>query len=243
MSEPPYTRLRDPAELAEHVAGVIGDRLTRAVAERGRGVLAVAGGRTPVDIFERLSEMSLPWDRITVTLTDERFVPPDAPESNERLVHRHLLKDVAEVATFLPLWSRAATPEAAAERADAAIRDLGRLSVVLLGMGEDGHFASLFPGALNLADGLDTESARACIAVPQGQGAAAPDRPRLSLTLSALLNSDTVLLPMTGDAKRAVYEGAAAGASDVPVAALIRHASQLQAYWSPAEAGGQRIPA
>ncbi len=234
MSEPPFTVLEGPAELAEALADLIVERLSRAVASDGEAVLAVAGGRTPVDIFERLSHSAAPWDRVTVTLSDERWVSPDAPESNERLVRTHLLKDLAAAAAFVPLWSDVESPEAAAEQADAALKALPPFTVVLLGMGEDGHFASLFPGAPNLEEGLDSKAPRACIAVPKGEGAAAPDRPRLSLTLSALLRSETILLPLTGDAKRSVFEGAVGSGEPLPVTALIRHAPHLQVFWSPA---------
>src|SRR5207253_887994 len=130
--------------------------------------------------YDRLSRARIDWTRVAVTLSDERWVPASDPESNERMVRGHLLAGPASAARFQPLWSQDTTPEAAAAALEPAISALAPFDMVLLGMGEDGHFASLFPGSPALDQGLDLDGQRLCIAVPAGKPA--PSQPRISLT-------------------------------------------------------------
>ena len=141
----------DAVALARALAMHVAQTLSAAVVARGEASLAVSGGRTPVRFFEALSERPADWSRVTITLVDERWVPPVSDRSNAGLVARHLIRGPASEARFVPLTDGLSTPEA---RRDTVERTLASvpwpLDVVVLGMGDDGHTASLFPGTAAL---------------------------------------------------------------------------------------------
>lgn len=189
------------ADAASAMADAMADRLRAAVAERGRAGLAVSGGRTPRLVLPLLALADLAWDRVTVTLTDERWVAPEHPDSNEGLARRLLLTGPAAAARFLGFHtgdSTAAAGQPAVERQLAALPL--PLDTVFLGMGEDGHMASLFPGGPELVTGGLCVPSRAPL----------PPRERLSLTVQALLSARHATLLVDGTAKRAAYEKALA---------------------------------
>jgi 6-phosphogluconolactonase len=131
-------------ELTERIRQLLGD----GIRHRGRASLVVSGGTTPVALFEALSGEDMPWEKVVVSLADERWVDPGTPDSNERLVRTHLLKNKAAAATFIGLK----TPEDPAGAGEAACENRIRqipvpFDLLILGMGDDGHTASLFPGA------------------------------------------------------------------------------------------------
>lgn len=219
--------------LAEQVAMA----LRMGIAWRERGSLAVPGGRTPVPLFHALRDAELDWGRVAITLTDERWVPEDHPASNAALVRRELLAGRAGAARFLPLHQPrgggASGAAAAAEQVWSTLRTLARpFDAVVLGMGEDGHFASLFPGEPGLAAALDPAAAPACIAMR----APVEPRERISLNLAALLQARRVFLLVSGAAKRELLMAAAHrdGMAQWPVATLLaqRH-PEPEVYWSP----------
>ncbi|MCU0943351.1 MAG: 6-phosphogluconolactonase [Hydrogenophaga sp.] len=198
-----------PTELAQRLAAWIGLRLHAAIAERGHAVLAVSGGKSPLPLFQALRSQPLDWSRVTVSLVDERCVPHDHPDSNTTLVRTHLLQGAAAAATFVPWFDT--VPEALDDAALTALADRAndRLAtqpwpwdIAVLGMGEDGHTASLFAGAPGLSHAL------------HGNGPVAWTRPlnaphaRLTLTLPALLGTRELVLPLIGPAKLRVYQQA-----------------------------------
>lgn len=198
----------DAEALDEALAAFVAERLEAALAARGAASLVVSGGRTPAGMFRRLSERELRWRSVTVTLADERCVAPGHPDSNEGAVRRDLLRGPAAAARLVPLWSPAATPEAAAARATARLEALaGPFDLVLLGVGEDGHTASLFPGAPELPGALEEGAAPACVAITPP---AARHR-RLSLNRAALLRTRALVLHVVGEAKRDVLSRAQEG--------------------------------
>lgn len=199
-------------------AAVISEQLRQAIAGGLRASFVATGGATPAPVYRRLGHTALDWSRVAVTLSDERWVDPASPESNERMVRETLLDGLAAAAGFTPLWSADGGPERAAAAAEPAIAALEPFDVALLGMGEDGHVASLFPGSPALAQGLDPDGGRLCIAVPAGSPA--PSQPRISLTLAALLRARLVVLLISGEAKRRTLQSALDGA-DLPVRALL----------------------
>lgn len=165
--------------LAEKVAGVLVDRLQ----QPGRASLAVSGGTTPVAFFELLRRKPIDWSRVDVVLVDERCVDVDDPASNTRLVKRYLLQEAAAAANFIPLWSGSDSPVGDCQPGEAELDAIDwPLTVLVLGMGTDGHTASLFPDAPELFAALDArQPARVLAMTPPSQ----PQR-RLSLTLRAM---------------------------------------------------------
>ncbi len=223
--------LPDASALAEAASSKIAEALADGLARSGKAALAATGGSSPIACYQRLAMAPLDWSRIDVTLSDERWVPPASADSNERMVRQNLLNGPARAARFIPLWSDAATPEAAASRVEPSIVAMSPFDMVLLGMGDDGHFASLFPGNPALAQGLDPDCARWCIGVPAGSPA--PPQPRISLTLSALLKAGRILVLITGEAKRQVVDAALAGA-DLPIRRLLgQDRTPVDILWSP----------
>lgn len=231
MSDPAVQRFDHWDALVAAAAERLAQALEDGLAREGAASIAVAGGSTPADIYRRLSGRALDWSRVSVTLTDERWVDSASADSNARLVRETLLQAEAARARFVPLKDDAAPiPERAAETAEAALAPLQPLDAVLLGMGSDGHFASLFPGNPALAAGLDPRASRRVMAVPAG--APAPPQPRLSLTLPAISSARLVLLVIRGSEKLEVLQRAREAA--LPVAALLDSPPDpLLIFWAP----------
>lgn len=199
---------------SQAVAECLANGLREQLRRQCRAALAVSGGATPGDCLQALSHAALPWRRVSVTLTDERCVPSDHPDRNEIMVQQRLLANQAAAASFVQIEEErlAALPTP--------------LAGVLLGMGEDGHFASLFPDAPNLAQGLALDNPAHCLAV---RTAAKPNE-RISLTLSFLTQAEQILLLAFGARKRTVLE--------TPLGLPVQHLLQqkqapLRILWAP----------
>lgn len=216
----------DAGTLAHTLAADIAQRLRDAVAERGRALLAVSGGKSPVPLFQQLSRQALPWAQVTVLLVDERCVPPDHPDSNSALVRQHLLRAEAAAAHWLPFFD--GLPHFNAETDLAALTAASNqrlqslpwpLDVAVLGMGEDGHTASLFPHAPGLEVALSSTEPLAWTRPDTAPHA------RLTLTLPTLLAARCLVLPLQGQAKQAVFQRACvAPTAELPIS-LVVHAS------------------
>lgn len=203
----PVHEAPDALTLARDLAQFVALRLQEGLSARGRALLVVSGGSTPVPFFEALANTPLDWSRVSVTLADERWVPPDHPDSNERLVRAHLRKNLAARANFVPLKSKDAQVSQGLPQVAAAIEALPwPADVVVLGMGGDAHTASLFPDSAQLAAGLD-DLAERCLAI---DAPPAPNVPvsRITLGKRALLDTRQVVLHLTGAPKRALLETA-----------------------------------
>lgn len=216
---------------ADAAAAHINDRLAQALDLRGRAILVATGGRSPGPVYDRLAHAALDWTRVVVTLSDERFVPPEDAESNARIVNDRLRVGPAARSIFVPLYSPAASPEAAALSAEPTVRALQPFDLVHLGMGEDGHVASLIPGSPVLDAGMDPNVDRVLLGVPAGTGS--PPLARITMTRTALLNTRAILITVAGEAKRDIIR-AAAGGADYPVAAIVRQSDvPVRIMWSP----------
>lgn len=229
MSSRPRIEVYETAEEAALAAAeAIADWLAAGLAENERAVFVGTGGASPGPVYDLLSTLPIPWEQVSVTLSDERWVPPTAPESNERQLRERLMVGEAAAARFVPLWSDAPSAEDAAEAAEIAVEELFPADVVLLGMGEDGHIASLFPGSPVLEDGLDPFGGSLVIAVPAGEPA--PTMERISLTLYALRQAFLTLVLVRGEAKRRILEDR----DDLPIHALFRATDMpVRVLWSP----------
>ncbi len=206
--------------------------LNAGIEQNGHAILVVSGGRTPIGFFQLLSRQTLDWQQVTVTLADERWVDAEHTDSNEKLVRENLLVNHARAAHFVALKNSAATAAMGQAQASQALAEAGQFTVVILGMGDDGHTASLFPEAAELAHGLDMNSGLVCIAVTPVHAA----HQRISLTLPRLLNSRKIILHISGDAKLKVLESALTGDDELamPVRAILKQQlTPLAIYAAP----------
>jgi 6-phosphogluconolactonase len=224
---------KDGAELASALADEVARRLAGAIYARDSASIAVSGGSTPKRFFEELSKKELAWDKVKVTLVDERFVPADNPRSNHLLVATNLLKNQAEAATFVPLYYDAATIEEAAKKATEKTAGLDRpFDVVILGMGGDGHTASFFPHGDNLERALDPTGLNGVLTM-QAPGAG---EERLTFSFSSLADARFLALHIEGEEKKATLEKAKAGddETEMPIRAMLnRAATPVDIYWAP----------
>lgn len=224
---------RDADALAASLANELAQLITDAVAMRGSASLALAGGSTPFPIYRRLAAMELPWSRVSLIPTDERWVQAEHPASNLRA-----MREAFAAARGVRLLSLTPIEPHNSAHATFALNALIELAnpfdAVLLGMGGDGHFASLFPAAMELHAGLHGDAA-ALVVHP---GPLPPEAPfaRVSLSLERLLHSRRVLLAITGQAKRAVLDRAkfANEPQALPICAMLHQQRlPLEIHWSP----------
>ena len=226
-------RHEDVETLSEAVATRIALLVSAAWRERAEATLVLAGGRTSPPILRRLAALPLPWRDLVVVPTDERWVPVDHPDSNLGQLQAALADAPALGMIALVPDEPEGPPDPRVARGALASID-APFDVVMLGMGTDGHFASLFPGAANLQRALDPAGRDDAVAIVPDPMPASGAHPRISLTLPRLLRSRAVLLVATGDDKRATLERAQADASSVPIGALL-HApgARIEIHWSP----------
>jgi 6-phosphogluconolactonase len=220
-------------ELADAVAGDVGFIIESAVDARDASLIAVPGGTTGPAVFGKLVQQKLPWKKVTVIPTDERLVPMDSELSNVRAIARSFLPSGARV---IPIAADIADYKLAGNSADARLQDLPwPPDLVWLGMGKDGHTASIFPGP-DLQAALDAPKARRAIGVmPDPLPAEAPVA-RVTLTRAAILSARTVLITITGDEKRAVLEQAIADgqSSKAPIGRVLAELEQpIDIHWCP----------
>jgi 6-phosphogluconolactonase len=220
-------------ELADAVAGDIGFIIESAVDARGDSLIAVPGGRTGPAIFPKLAAQKQQWKRVTIIPTDDRLVPMDDERSNVRAIAKAFLPTGARV---IPIAADIADYRLAGNSADARLQDLPwPPDLVWLGMGTDGHTASIFPGP-DLQAALDAPKARRAIGVmPDPLPAEAPVA-RVTLTRAAILSARTILVTVTGQQKREILEQAIADghSSKLPIGRVLAEVEQpIDIHWCP----------
>ena len=220
---------KNPALLAEGLATKVAGQLNQAIAEQGIATLVVSGGRSPVAFFESLVKQPLDWSKVVVSLADERWVPVEHADSNAGLLKKHLLQGPAAKARFVGLYNAAATVERAALEADQGLAELPPIDVLILGMGDDGHTASLFPNSPNLSEALQLDNSRRCWAM------LAPTVPhqRLSMSRSLLASAKHKVLSIQGQSKLNTLNEALGGTdvAALPIRAFLQ--PTLEIYWCP----------
>lgn len=222
---------KDRKAAAQAAAEAIATALRRRLAADDEAAIVVSGGSTPVPVLLALSTTPLEWSRVHVVPSDERWVPADHEDSNEHMIRGALLRNHAADARLVSLYRAGRTPEEACDALQPTLEHLPLpLAATLLGMGTDGHFASLFPDFDGLDEALDLANERWCA----GVRTAGSPHPRLSLTLTALACSDRILLLIFGEEKRRVLEDARAGRRELPVSALLtQNRAPLHVIWAP----------
>lgn len=215
-----WTDYPDRGSLAHDLAELLAKRLTAALQTKDRVTFAVPGGTSPGPVFEALAQVDLPWDRVNVILTDERWVPESSDRSNTALLRRSLLQGPASKATLIPLRADTQTPEESLDALGAQVASVLPIDVMLIGMGADMHTASLFPGADRLTDALSSD-ARPLMPM---RAPGAPE-PRITLTAPVLAGALDIHLLIMGDAKKqAARQAATLKPIDAPVACLLDRA-------------------
>lgn len=218
-------------QVARALAVRVADVLAHRLAHSPGASLVVSGGSTPLPFFRALSRHSLDWKRVTVLLADERWVPEVDPASNTALVKRHLLVGNAAEARYLPLKVSTDTPEQGLETIREQLSELALpLDVVVLGMGNDGHTASLFPDAPELPSAMAMENEALVMAMTPGSQ---PNR-RITLTRAVLAGARYTALYLKGDDKLDALREASSHLPDVlamPVRAFLKPG--LEVFWSP----------
>ncbi len=220
----PRRDFADDEDLAPAFAEWTADKLRAAIADRGAATLVVSGGKTPARYFEALSSVPLDWTRVAITLADERRVANDSPRSNARLVREALLRNHAVVASFTPLADARLSEDQELIAAGARVANLPLpADLVVLGMGDNGHTASWFPGAPGLAAAMDPGARLLVVPIE------APDapEPRLTLTGRVILRARAIALQIEGRDKlntlaKALEDGPAEA---MPIRAVLRGAS------------------
>ena len=221
-------KFENPAVLDDSLASAVVARLEGGIAARGHAFLVVSGGSTPRGLFTRLAQSKLAWDKVTVLLADERWVPPDHEDCNERMVREHLLVGNASEAQLLSLVSDYPDVATNLARVKELLASVGTFDVVILGMGLDGHTASLFPDAPELAEGLAT-SEDALMTYP----GAAPHA-RITLSYHRLRDTGFGVLHIVGQAKRLVLDDALGQCDSMihPVLGFVSGENPFEVYYA-----------
>lgn len=207
--------------LIEDLAAYIVKDLKQAIEKKGHASIAVSGGKTPIPLFKLLSQQDLDWHNVFITLVDDRWVDDTDDASNEKLVLTYLLQNKAKLANFVGLKNSCDNPFDGAEITDKILNKIPMpLDVLILGMGEDGHTASLFPGAANLRAGLDMKSGRKVV----GMTPLTAPLDRITLTLPTILDSQNIYLHLVGESKMQVLQQAEKGydINQMPIRAILQ---------------------
>lgn len=214
--------------LAENVSKI----LASAIATKGKASIAVSGGSTPKGFFKALSEKDLDWKKVTITLADERWVDITSSDSNTRLVHENLLQNKAANAKFFHLkQGENLCAETLNDLNLAANTSLLPLDVLILGMGEDGHTASLFPCSNQIKEGLDNDNVNALMMV---EPTTAPHQ-RITFSFAALSKSENTILHICGDSKKTVLDKALSSTDiyEMPIRAFLQSDKiTSEIYWA-----------
>ena len=224
----------DAEEMAAAVAGDVQFIIESAIDARGGAVIALSGGKTPIPIYQKLAAAKLDWKRVTIVPTDERVVPLGDPLSNVTMIAKAFLPKGARVMPVVP--NATADYKAAGRSADALMQDLHwPLDLCLLGVGGDGHTASIFPGP-DYDEALSGPRERRALGVmPDPLPPEAPVA-RVTLTRSAILSARTILITITGQEKRDLLEQAIEDghSSKLPIGRVLAEAEQpIDIHWCP----------
>ncbi|MFT7006521.1 MAG: 6-phosphogluconolactonase [Colwellia sp.] len=221
---------REQLDLA--LADKVSEILLQAISQKGKASIAVSGGSTPKGFFKVLSNKNIDWDKVTITLADERWVDINSDDSNTRLVHENLLQNKAAAAKFFHLkQGEDLCDETLADLNIAANSTLLPLDVLILGMGEDGHTASLFPCSAQIKQALDINNDNALMKV---EPTTAPHQ-RITFSFASLSQSKNTFLHLCGDNKKQVLAKALNGDDvfDMPIRKFLQADNiDTQVYWA-----------
>lgn len=224
------------AELTAALAQDIEVRLVEGIKNDDRAVICVSGGSSPKPAYQHLSKLPLAWDKIDVVMVDERWVDPSHDKSNETFINQTLLQNKAIEANFLHMKNKSATALEGQIECEKAFKTLKQpFDITILGMGPDGHTASLFPHAEGLENALSTNDLVCAIEAIKSD-VTGDITQRLSLSLHGIKQSKVVKLLISGEEKLEVYKQAKLGGKveDMPLRAILNQTDvEVQVYWAP----------
>ena len=224
-----FTQTASPAQSAQVLADAVAQNLRDTLATQPRATLAVSGGKSPIAFFQALSQQDLDWARVNITLVDERIVPTTHADSNTNLVRQYLLQNRAAAATWLPVVDDDADEGSLKNSAAAvefALQHYTQPDVLVLGMGGDGHTASIFPQAPQFADAVRPDYPQPLL---HTSPITAPYE-RISMTLAAIEATPHVYLAISGADKRRVYDAATQAQSAQYPISYVLHSQKVNAH-------------
>lgn len=222
-------KFNDRETLIESLSQDIIAKLENAILKNGKASLLVSGGSTPKPLFEKLSLIDISWNKVSIALCDERWVSSEHKDSNEKFVKDYLLVNNAKEAKFVPMYQNDIEIEdAQIVCSDMYKKELFPFDVLILGMGADGHTASLFPNNIKLEESFETEE-KLCICMTPDD---APHN-RMSLTKKAILSANNIYLHFEGEEKQAVYKKVIDGIDsyDMPIASILNDKKKVEVYY------------
>lgn len=209
------------AALAEEIS----QKLQNIISQKGQAVLAVSGGKSPIKLFTELSRKELQWDKVTITLVDERFLATDHEDSNENLVRKNLLINNAEHAFFIGLVT---TRNIISSTANANLQT-SDIDIAILGMGEDGHTASIFPCCDEVNRILDTQLTTEKYVITNPKTA---NYQRIGLSLSGILSIQYIFVSLNGDKKlNIINEASQKETKQYPISYVLAGHKDTQVFW------------
>ncbi len=230
-----WHKLSDTDELANALSHAMHSHALRRLAEQQSLLIGLAGGSTPMAAYSEFAQAQLPWSRIALTLIDERFVPTTDPQSNEANIASAFTAIKTQLSGWYGLMHTSLAIEQVAQRANQEIQNLQHpMDLVVIGMGSDGHIASLFIESADYQRAMDLQCTDAVLPI---RFAAQDDKiDRISFSLAELLKAKKIFICITGDEKRRVLEQSLDGsAPEYAVAKLLKHYSRpIEIFWSPA---------
>ncbi|MGD0959350.1 MAG: 6-phosphogluconolactonase [Methylomonas sp.] len=214
------------------------DILSESLSKNGAATLFVSGGATPAPLYEALSKAELAWKKVKVALVDERWVDVQHSASNEAMVRRSLLINNAKAATFIGMKTSDERANKGLSQTESNYRSLPQpFTVAIVGMGVDGHTASLFPDAKGLNAALKPEGEQLTAAINAKQSpVTGPNTERLSLTVAALLKCERLIVLLTGEDKLLVFDQAMKPGpiEELPIRAILHQEKvPVELYWAP----------
>ncbi|TMN89391.1 6-phosphogluconolactonase [Pseudoalteromonas phenolica] len=223
------------AAMTEALAKLLESQLSQGIEQDGQAVLMVSGGSSPAPAYKYLANLEFPWEKVSVAMVDERWVDVSHDKSNEAFINSTLLQNHAAKANFVTMKNSADSAVSGQAECEKAYAELKTADVTILGMGPDGHTASLFPHANGLENGLNSTDKVCAINAIESEVTGSITE-RMSLTLSGIANSQKVVLLISGEEKKAVYEDAKTEGSefDIPLRAVLAHSDiDLTVFWAP----------
>lgn len=199
------------------------DYIMQTLKTKSQIVIAVSGGKSPIPLFTKLSNLELPWEKITITLVDERVVSPQDLDSNENLVRTYLLQSNAQKAKFIGIISDI---NDAKKCLDNINNNIKTIDLAILGMGEDGHTASIFPNMPELDEALHTKN-KYLITNP-----ISAKYQRITLSLNGLVNISRLFLSITNEIKLNVFKESILSTNlSYPISYLLDKRDDISVYW------------